>query len=142
MNILRAAMLYFALVFGAGFILGIIRVLWLVPYIGTRWAELLEMPIMLAVIILAARWTIRRWATPATKLSCFGIGLIALGLLLTTEFTLVLWLRGLSIPEYFATRDPVAGTAYFIMLGVFAVMPLLMHRSQTADRSGSAHLPQ
>ncbi|GAB4379704.1 MAG: hypothetical protein Kow00121_34360 [Elainellaceae cyanobacterium] len=49
MNILRAAVLYFTLVFGTGFILGVIRVLWVVPYLGTRWAELLEMPIMLVV---------------------------------------------------------------------------------------------
>lgn len=37
----------------------------------------------------------------------------------------VLWLRGLTIAEYFASRDPVAGTVYTVMLVVFAVMPLL-----------------
>jgi hypothetical protein len=48
--------------------------------------------------------------------------------MLTAEFTLVLLLRGLSISEYLADRDPVAGTVYYLMLGAFAVMPLLVAR--------------
>jgi len=54
------------------------------------------------------------------------MGCIALALLLVAEFGLVLWLRGLSIREYLATRDPVSGTVYYVMLAVFAVMPLLV----------------
>lgn len=38
------------------------------------------------------------------------------------------WLRGLSVKEYLATRDPVSGTVYYVMLGVFAIMPLLVAR--------------
>jgi type IV secretory pathway TrbD component len=56
------------------------------------------------------------------------MGCIGLGLLLVAEFTLVLWLRGLSIREYLANRDPVSGTVYYVMLGVFAIMPLLVVR--------------
>jgi len=56
------------------------------------------------------------------------MGGIALSLMLVAEFTLVLWLRGLSIREYLAGRDPVAGTVYYLMLGAFAVMPLLVAR--------------
>ncbi len=47
MQILKAGVLYFAVVFGAGFILGPVRILWVAPRLGTRMAELLEMPIML-----------------------------------------------------------------------------------------------
>ena len=44
------------------------------------------------------------------------------------EFSLVPWLRGLSIHQYFAQRDPVAGTVYYAVLGVFAVtvMPVVL----------------
>jgi hypothetical protein len=35
MQILKAGVLYFALVFGAGFVLGPIRILWAVPRLGT-----------------------------------------------------------------------------------------------------------
>jgi hypothetical protein len=53
--VLKAGILYFAFVFGAGFVLGPIRLLRIVPQVGTRMAELLEMPVMLVVIIAAAR---------------------------------------------------------------------------------------
>jgi hypothetical protein len=56
------------------------------------------------------------------------MGMIALGLLLAAEFTLVLWLRGLSIGEYLATRDLVSGTVYYASLVVLGIMPLLVGR--------------
>ncbi len=125
---LEAGVLYFAVVFGVGFVLGAVRVLWLLPRLGERLAELLEAPIMLIVIILAARWTARRLALPATPGKRLVVGLIALILLLGVEFGVVLWLRGLTLAEYFATRDPLAAMVYYAMLGVFAMMPLLVAR--------------
>ncbi len=56
------------------------------------------------------------------------MGCVALGLLRVAEFTLVRWLRGLSITEYLAARDPVSGTVYYLMLGGFAIMPFLVGR--------------
>ena len=129
MRILKAGVLYFALVFGAGFVLGTIRTLWVVARLGTRMAELLETPIMLVITIAAARWTIKRLAVPPTVSSRLWMGCIAIGLLLLAEFTVVLWIRGLSIREYLASRDPVAATVYYVMLVVFAIMPLLLQRS-------------
>ena len=64
MPILKAGMLYFVLVFGTGFVLGTIRALWIVPRLGMRMAELLEMPIMVVATILAARWIVHRLAVP------------------------------------------------------------------------------
>jgi hypothetical protein len=127
-------------VFGAGFVLGPIRTLWVVPRLGPRMAELMEMPIMLVVIVVAARWIVRgRAATPSHRL---GIGAVALALMLLAEFTLVLWLRGLSLREYVAHLDPVSGTTYYLMLAVFAVMPLLagtdrLRASRSAVERGS-----
>lgn len=127
-QILKAGALYFALVFGAGFVLGPIRILWAVPRFGARMAELMETPIMLVVIIVAARWIAQRLALPPTISSRLGMGCVALALLLAAEFTLVLWLRGMSLSEYFASRDPVSGTIYYVMLGVFAIVPLFVAR--------------
>jgi len=128
MRIMKAAVQYFILVFGAGFVLGPIRIMWIVPRFGTRIAELMETPIMFLVIIVAARWIARRLAVPYTLSIRLGMGCVALGLLLVAEFTLVLWIRGLSISEYLASRDPVSGTVYYVMLCVFAIMPLLVAR--------------
>ena len=128
MKVLKAGILYFALVFGAGFVLGPIRILWVVPQVGMRMAELLEMPIMLVVIIAAARWLVKWLAVPPTRSSRLAMGFIALGLLLTAELAFVGPIQGYSITEYIATRDPVSGTVFCVMLGVFALMPLLLTR--------------
>jgi hypothetical protein len=97
MQILKVSMLYFAVVFGAGFVLAPIRILWVVPHLGTRMAQLLEDPIMLVFIILAAGWIVRKLAVSPKASSCLSMGGIALGLMLIAEFTFVAWLRGLSI---------------------------------------------
>ena len=128
MRTLKAGVLYFVAVFGAGFLLGPIRILWIVPRLGARMAELLEAPVMLVITIVAARWIVRKLAVPPTPSSRLGMSGIALGLMLIAEFTFVLWLRGISIRGYLAGRDPVARTVYYLMLGVFAVMPLLVAR--------------
>ena len=57
---LKAGAFYFALVFAAGFVLGIIRTLWIVPRVGARTAELMETPIMFVVIVFAAHWVAER----------------------------------------------------------------------------------
>jgi hypothetical protein len=128
MQILKAGVLYFALVFGAGFVLGAIRILWVVPRFGMRIAELMETPIMLVITILAARRIVRHLAIPPTPSRRLGMGCVALCLMLIAEFTLVLSFRGLSISEYLASRDPVSGSVYYGMLGVFCIMPFLVAR--------------
>ena len=113
---------YFGIVFGMGFVLGPVRVLWLVPRVGERWAELIEAPVMLTVIVLAARWLVRRF--PADRrISYLWWGLGALALVIAAELTVVLALRGLTLSEYLTTRDPVAGGVYLANLALFAIMP-------------------
>jgi len=128
-QILKDGALYFGLVFGCGFVLGPIRILWAVPRFGERIAELMETPIMLVVVILSARWIVRRPDAPLQASRRLAVGLVALGFLLAAELTVVLGLRGLTLSEYFASRDPVAGTVYIVMLGLFALMPLLAGRT-------------
>jgi hypothetical protein len=128
MRALKSGLLYFAVVFGVGLALGPIRMIYVVPRLDSRWSELLEMPIMLAVTVLAARRTIRRFAVPPTSSSRLGMGFLALVLMLIAEFALVLRLRGMPITEYLVTRDPVSGTAYYITLIAFALMPLFVAR--------------
>ena len=123
LNILKAAVVYFALVFGTGFVLGPIRILFIVTRFGVRLAELMEFPVMLVVIVLTSRWLVRKFQLAA---HAWLVGLLALGLMIAFEFTLVLWLRGLTLSEYFRERDPVAGAVYYLMLLVFAAMPFFM----------------
>lgn len=126
LQILKAGILYFVAVFGSGFVLGIIRTLWIVPRFGTRKAELMEAPIMFVIIVVAARWVALRPGLRASPLARLAAGLFALGLLLLSEFTVVLWIRGLTIADYLASRDPVAGAVYALLLAAFALMPMLV----------------
>lgn len=129
MNSLKASLTYFALVFGTGFLFGIIRVPFLVPRLGVRTAELIEMPLMFLAILFAARYVVRRFALLTS--ARLATGLIALALLLTAELTLAMVIQRESLAAYIASRDPVSGSVYLLMLGVFALMPRLLsnHRS-------------
>jgi hypothetical protein len=133
-RVVRAALLYFALTFGAGFVLGPLRILFLVPRLGTRTAELLELPVMIGISWLAARWVTARLAVPPRRAPRLAMGAIAGALLLAAEFTLVLRLRGLTLEEYFATRDPVAGAAYYAAVLLLVAMPLLVRGAPGRDR--------
>ena len=88
----------------------------------------MELPIMLGVSILAARWVVRRVGIAPLWPRRLTIGCIALGLMLLVEFTVVLWIRGMTIRGYFEARDPVSGTAYFLTLGAFAAIPVFVRR--------------
>ena len=131
-RVVGAGLLYFALTFGAGFLLGPIRILVLEPRVGVRAAELLEIPVMIGVTLLAARWVTRRLAVPPAAGPRLGMGLLAAGLLLVAEFTLVLRLRGLALEDYFASRDPVSGSAYYASVLLLALFPLLVNRPRAA----------
>jgi hypothetical protein len=125
---LKAGLAYFALVFGAGFVLGSIRVPLLVPRFGERVAELVEMPIMFVLIVASARFIVRRFSLPGDTAARLGAGFLALALLLTAEVLLAVALQERTLGEYVASRDPVSGTVYLAMLALFAVMPLVLAR--------------
>lgn len=128
MQALKPGLMYFLLVFGTGFVLGTVRVVLIVPLVGHRTAELIEMPLMLIATVLAARWTIRRFPEPRTSAARLSIGGIALGLMLAGELAVGIGLRGMTPAEVFLNRDPVSGTAYYVSLILFAVMPWIVSR--------------
>ena len=125
---IKAGLCYFALTFGAGFLLGPLRILVLEPRVGAGVAELVELPVMILVTWLAACWTIRRFHLPFSRGPRLLMGVLAFALLLAAEFSLVLPLRGLALEQYFAARDPVSGIAYYLSLVLLASMPLIVER--------------
>lgn len=126
---LQAAAAYFGLVFAVGFALGVWRTLLLAPRLGERWAELLELPLMVGASYLAARWVVRRFAVAPDARSRLAMGFVALGLMLIAELLVVVLVQRASLAEYVAGRDPVSGSVYLLALVLFALMPWLMGRS-------------
>jgi len=120
---LTPALAYFLIVFGAGFLFGTIRVLLLLPVLGERASELLEMPFMLIVIVLAARWIDRRFLMGVDHRGRIVVGVLATGLVLSAEFVVGIALRGMTPRDVLFARDPVSGAAYYLSLLLFAVMP-------------------
>lgn len=116
----RLAIVYFLLVFSAGFLLALVRIPVLEPMIGVRWSELVEMPLMLAVIWLVGQRLAPSLEHARDALAC---GALALLLLLLVEFTVVLALRGVTLANYLSSRDWLSGAAYAVSLIVFALMP-------------------
>ena len=131
MNTLKLSIVYFALIFGTGFMLGTIRVLWIVPKIGVRTAELIEMLPMFVVIILSARWINQHFADADSISTRLKIGFLALSFLLVAEIVLGMSLQGASISEVLLNHDPISGTVYYVMLILFALMPWLLNRKHS-----------
>lgn len=126
---IRPGLLYFALVLGAGFLLGMVRVPFLVPRLGERWAELAEMPIMAVVIFWSAGYILKRHPGIRTHGQALVVGLLALALLVVAELGLAMLLQDQSLSEFVAGRDKVSGSVYLALLLAFALMPRLRLRS-------------
>lgn len=131
---IKAGITYFVLVFGVGFVLGVIRVTLLVPRLGERTAELIEMPFMFVAIVVSARLIIWRFRLPASAMVRLGAGCLALGLLVGAEVLLAVAIQERTLGEYVVSRDPVSGGVYLAMLVLFAVIPLVLARLPSASR--------
>ena len=57
-----------------------------------------------------------------------GMGWLAFLLLLLAEILFVRHIRGMSVRDYFISRDLVSGTVYYTELGIMAVMPCFVGR--------------
>ena len=131
-RVIGAGFAYFAMVFGAGFLLALVRIPFVVPRLGVRTAELLEAPVMLLVIAVASRWLVRRHPDMGRAARMLA-GLLALVLLVLAELA-VAWSQGMhSLADIVATRDPVSGSVYVGSMLVFAIAPACWPRRSSID---------
>lgn len=129
-RILHLALIYWAIVFGLGFVLGTIRVLVIVPRLGSEGlAVALELPAMLAASWLAARWLIRRWG-PLRAVERAFIGGLAFMLLIGAEAALAVTLFGETAAQWFAAQFRMPGLMGLIAQIAFGMMPLLVRGNQ------------
>ncbi len=125
---IRAGVAYFAVVFAAGFVLGTIRTLLLVPHIGPLAAVLVELPLMLAIAWLVCRWLVQRLAVGCAWTERLLMGVVAFVLLLAAELALALALFGGTVAGFLAALGTPEGAAGLAGQVVFAAMPLLVRR--------------
>ena len=136
-KVIQAGLTYFAIVLSAGFVLGVVRVPFLVPRIDERWAELAEMPIMAVVIYWAAGFLLRRFPEIRSPGKSLIAGLLALALSVAAELALATLLQDRTLDEFIGSRDKVSGSVYVALLLVFAVMPRirLSSHAQNANQA-------
>ena len=126
MTALRAGLIYFAIVFAIGFVLGAVRTLSLEPLLGDLVAVLVELPFMLAAAWLTCGWVIRHLRLPHGLPARLIMGGTAFGLLILSEYGLARFMSGQGIAEFFANW----GTTYAGVVGLvgqilFALFPLI-----------------
>lgn len=127
---LAAALIYFGIVFGVGFVLGPIRVLLLEPRFGTLAAVAVEMPLLLIAMVIAARWVPRRLRVQ-DRAALAAMGGCALLLVLLADLAVGIGLRGLSMEQQLRQFSTPPGMLYAVSLAAFAAMPLLVNRARS-----------
>ena len=139
-EIIHLSLVYFSLVFAGGFVLGSIRVPFVQPALGVRYAELLETPIMIFVIWQSAQFTTRQMEGGRKGRAAFItpilIGVLAFVWLVAVEITVTAILKGgwrNGLQNYVGSRDPVAGPVYGMALLAYALMPWYIWYRQAQD---------
>lgn len=134
---LQTAAVYFALVFGTGFVLGAVRVLLLEPYAGTRAATLMEIPVMLLAIFAVARRIVRKRAALLTSGQYLAAGLLAAMGVLGADIGVGIFVRKMPAGEIFRHGDPVAAAAYYLALVIFATALWITSQAVKPRRANS-----
>ena len=122
MRIASAAVAYWAMVFALGFVLGTIRITWIVPLVGLLPANLIELPIILAGSWLASGWVVRRFAIVRPS-EALALGAVAFALLMVAECVLAAALMGQSPAQWLAGLRQPAGLVGLGGQAVWALMP-------------------
>jgi hypothetical protein len=123
--VVAAAVAYFAVAFAAGFVLGAIREIVVVPRFGGLAAVALEAPLMLAISWIAASRLVRRFAVPADAGSRLVMGGLAFVLLQAAEVALATVL-GTSPTAYVTALATPRGALGFAAQVVYALIPLIV----------------
>ena len=122
---LLAGLAYFGCVFSAGCVLGMIRVLLVVPAVGDAGAVVLELPVILGWSWVVCGWLLRSLAVPSIRGCRMVMGLTAFASLMIAELGLSVLLGGSSLGDWFAQYRQVPGLVGLSGQIAFGLFPLL-----------------
>jgi hypothetical protein len=120
-----AGLVYFAAVFAAGFALGVLRILVVVPRFGEAIAVLLELPIVLTLAWFACRWSVRRFGVPGSIAARGLMGGTAFAILMMAELSLATLGFGMTVAEHFARYERLAERLGLAGQVLFAACPVI-----------------
>lgn len=122
---LAAGLVYFLLVFAAGFGLGVIRTTVVLPLTGPLLAVIVEVPVMLAVSWLACRRVVARSALPAAAPLRLAMGATAFALLMAAEAGLSMLASGRTLAEHLALYRQAHALVGLAAQVAFAMIPAI-----------------
>ena len=121
---------YVVAVFAAGFVLGVLRTLVLIPLLGELAAVLVELPVILTIAWLICTRILRRW--PLLPPAAAAMGAIAFLLLMLAETSLSTLFAGRSLAEHLALYSQLPHQVGLAGQLAFALFPWIQaRRSQT-----------
>ncbi len=132
-RILLTGTVYVALVFAAGFVLGVLRTLVLAPLLGELGAVLVELPVILTVAWLVCARILGRW--PQLPPAAAAMGGLAFLLLMLAETGLSTLLAGRSMAEHLALYAQLPHQVGLAGQLAFAVFPWI--QTQRPQRTPS-----
>ncbi len=128
---------YFAIVFAAAFALGIVRVSFIVPVLGSLWATLLELPFTLGIAWFACAWISRLSGSPSLS-QAITMAASAFVLLIGAETVGSFLIFKRSPADLIASYGTMAGALGLvgqIAFGCFPVLQCIRDNSTRADRT-------
>ena len=128
---LSAGAVYFAGMFGLGFLLGTGRVMLVTPRLGEWVATLIELPVMLALSWLYCGWLLRRFSVPARVADRLAMGAFAFMLLMLAEVLLGVGLFNRGLPEQVGEMTNGPGLAGLAGQLAFACFPVLQRNGKS-----------
>lgn len=128
MRAIIAAVLYFALVFAAGFALGTVRTLLVAPRLGNEGAVLAELPLMLGVSWIACGFAIRRARLGPAMKDRVTMGALAFTLLILAETLTGTLFLDRTLAEQAATYRSFPALIGLAAQILFALCPLVRLR--------------
>lgn len=131
-NAARAGAHYFAIVFAAGFILGTIRVLLVLPHMGETAAVLLELPVMLTLSWIVCARLVRGFSVPGTAGARLLMGALAFALLMTAEAAVSIIGFGRSLAQHLAAYRALGAQLGLLAQLSFAAIPVIQARLTAA----------
>lgn len=125
---IMAGLAYFGCVFAVGFVLGVLRIVVVVPAMGATAAVALELPIILTLAWLICRWLTHRFEVAARLSPRAMMGALAFILLMAGEVAISLLLADRSLLEHlqlYRESSHLLGLTGQIAFALFPILQVL-----------------
>ena len=124
---LISAAVYFLVLFALGFVLGTVRVVFVIPRFGQLAATLAELPVMLVAAYFICHWVLRHWLVPWRYEIRWAMVLLFLVLLGAFETLLGLML-GRTLSDQWAALLTYAGLLGLLAQVIAGLLPVFVGR--------------